>query len=52
MFQGAGAYLMLSVPEEQSHSSCNVISLSPQSLTQIPSPFKRMQVCLLTSEEL
>lgn len=52
MFQGAGAFLMLSVPEEQSHSSCNVFSLSPQFLTQIPSPFKCIQVCLLMSEEL
>lgn len=52
MFQGTGAYLAFSVPEEQSHSSCNVVSLSSQSLTQISSPFKHMQVCLPVSAEL
>lgn len=52
MSQAAGAYLTLSVPEELGHSSCYVVSLSPQSLTQIPSPFRLMQMCLPVSEEL
>lgn len=52
MSQAADVYVALLVPQELSHSSCDVVSLSPQSLTQMPSPFRLVQACLPLREEL